>query len=276
VGYPQRYLHERFVQRYQVLAMKELELRRKDASSTFSTPVGFGFHGRFVPRNNRQPHSGKKGMSMPSPQKALNAEQECKILISALAKQLLQSKEINATSNVDENVPPPQNQWVSPGKLKKQSNWTPPTVLPIISKKKQELDLMELGIQMGKTKVFLRQHAFEALELMRGRIKSAAATVLNSVFRMFLMRKHYVIMRNEYRARVAQRSRMIQEGGVVSETFLKESANISFDSENRFDFHRMQISIHREEDYRNSRDFKWVMVDNRWVRNEDFEKYDDE
>lgn len=281
VGYPQRYLHDRFVQRYQVLAMKELELRRKDASSTFSSPVGFGFHGGFVPNNTNRSRSARKSNTYAPPQKTLNAEQECKILISVLAKRLLSSKESNATSNGDENTPPPQNTWVSPGKLKKQNKWSTPIAspsysMPIASKKKQELDLMEIGIQMGKTKVFLRQHAFEALELMRGRIKAAAATILNSVFRMYLKRKHYVIMRNEYRARVAQRSRMIQEGGVVSETFVKESGNVTFDSENRFDFHRMQISIHREEDYRNSRDFKWVMVDNRWIRNEEIEKYDDE
>jgi len=281
VGYPQRYLHERFVQRYQVLAMKELELRRKDASTTFSSPVGFGFHGGFVPNNSSHSRFSRKINNFTPPQRSLNAEQECKILILALAKRLLSSKENNVTSNGDENVPPPQNTWVSPGKLKKQNQRSvslasPTYNMPIVSKKKQDLDLMEIGIQMGKTKVFLRQHAFEALELMRGRIKATAATVLNSVFRMYLKRKHYIIMRNEYRARVAQRSRMIQEGGVVSETYVKECVNVTFDSESRFDFHQMQISIHREEDYRNSRDFKWVMVDNRWVRNGEFENYNDE
>lgn len=281
VGYPQRYLHERFVQRYQVLALKELQLRRKDATSTFSTPVGFGFHGGFVPKNHKQTVTGRKShTTVLSPQKSLSSEQECKILIAALTKQLLMAKEKNTTFNVDENIPPQNNTWVSPGKLKKSSKWsTPspsPSYTPIISKKKQELDLMEIGIQMGKTKVFLRQHAFEALELMRGRIKSAAATILNSVFRMYLHRKRYVIMRNEYRARVAQRSRMIQEGGVVTESFFKETSNVSFDADDRFDFRQMQISIHREEDYRNSRDFKWVMVDNRWVRNEEMEKYGNE
>mmetsp|Transcript_24118 Transcript_24118/g.35755 ORF Transcript_24118/g.35755 Transcript_24118/m.35755 type:complete len:1311 (-) Transcript_24118:71-4003(-) len=280
VGYPQRYLHERFVQRYQVLAMKELQLRRKDASSTFSSPVGFGFHGGFIPQKNQRPTPARKvGGNSNGQKQRLNPEQECKILVTALARQLLSAKENEGDTDDDENIPPSQNSWVSPGKQKKQGKWaTPGTTAryaPIVSKKKQDLDLMDIGIQMGKTKVFLRQHAFEALEVMSGRIKSATATVLNSVFRMYLKRRRYVIMRNEYRARVAQRSRMIQEGGVVSENYLLEAANASFDCGNKFDFREIQISLHREEDDRCPKDFKWVMVDNRWVKADDDDEDDE-
>ena len=275
VGYPQRYLHGRFVQRYQVLAMKELQLRRKDASSTFSSPVGFGFHGGFIPqknKNERSPPPSRRNTNTPAQQqKRLNPDQECKILVTALARQLSSAaKETGGDTDDYENIPPSQNSWVSPGKQKKQSKWGTPGCssgyTPIVSKKKQELNLMDVGIQMGKTKVFLRQHAFEVLEVMRGRIKSAAATVLNSVFRMYLKRRRYVIMRNEYRTRVLQRSRMIQEGGVVNEDFLLEAANASFDCGNKFEFRENQISLHREEDDRSLKDFKWVMVDNRWVK----------
>ena len=270
VGYPQRYLHGRFVQRYQVLAMKELQLRRKDASSTFSSPVGFGFHGGFIPQKDERASPTRK--KPPAQQKRLNPDQECKILVTALARQLLSAKETGGGTDDFENIPPHKS-WVSPGKQKKQSKWGTPGsssgYKPIVSKKKQDLNLMEVGIQMGKTKVFLRQHAFEVLEEMRGRIKSAAATVLNSVFRMYLKRRRYILMRNEYRARVLQRSRMIQEGGFVSEEFLLEAANASYDCGNKFDFKESQISLHREEDDRSLKDFKWVMVDNRWVKKDD-------
>ena len=83
-------------------------------------------------------------------------------------------------------------------------------------------------------------------------------------------------MRNEYRARVAQRSRMIQEGGVVNENYLLEAANASLDCGNKFDFREIQISLHREEDDRSPKDFKWVMVDNRWVKKDDDDDEDDE
>ncbi len=274
VGYPQRYLHERFVQRYQVLAMKELNLRRKDASTNFTSPVGFGFHGGFVPKNQRPTPTRVKQ----STEKRLNPEQECKILVTAVARQLLAAKEKGNGGDNEENTPPQQggSTWISPSKMKKTNNWPTPGSsrygTPVVSKKKQELNLLELGIQMGKTKVFLRQHAFEVLESMRNRIKIEASILLNSIFRMHLKRRRYIIMRNEYRARVAQRNRMIQEGRVVNEDFLKEAANASFEHAKTFDFSEMdQVTVHRENDDRGTKEFKWVLVDNRWIKNAESE-----
>lgn len=270
MGYPQRYVHRRFVQRYQTLALKELNLRRKDASTNFKSPVGFGFHGGFIPKTERPTPTRVKSQT----EKRLNPEQECKILVAAVARQLLASKERDPISDNVENTPPAvgKSTWTSPGKLKKENKWATPGPsrysTPVVSKKKQELDLIELGIQMGKTKVFLRQHAFEALEVMRNGIKTEAATKLNAVFRMFLKRRRYIMIRNEYRAMVAQRNRMIQEGGVVNDDFLKEAANTSFENAHKFDFKDMeQITIHLENDERGIKDFKWVMVDNRWIKN---------
>jgi len=273
VGYPQRYLHERFVSRYQVLAMKELSIRRKDASSNFTSPVGFGFHGGFIPKNEKsKPAPSKKIRNNSDQQRRLSPEQECKILVHALARQLSVQQKRSSDDDDDENTPPHQNVWVSPGKQKKQGKWPTPGApssrySPIVSKKKKDLNLLEVGIQIGTSKVFLRQHAFEALERMRGRIKSAAATVINSVIRMYVIRRRFIIMRNEYRARVVQRSRMIQEGGFVNEEYLPEQEiSMSCDSTTHFDFREMQISLYRENDDRSPKDFKWVMVDNRWIK----------
>jgi myosin heavy subunit len=275
VGYPQRYLHARFVQRYQCLAMKELQLRRKDASSSFSSPVGFGFNGGFVPKNHTKSHrsmnsSPKCGKShQQREEKRLSSDQECKILVSCIARELMADKK-DDNEDIYNSKP---TKWSSPSKSSRYA--------PMILKKKHELDLLAIGIQLGKTKVFLRQHAFEALEVLRRKIQNEAATVLNSVFRMYMKRRRYIVIRNEYRARVAQRSRMIAEGGVVGshEEFYFDAVNASFESANQFDFKAgdEKISFHREEEYRSCKNFKWIMVDNRWMKNgEDEEGSDDE
>merc|ERR1712218_438720 len=110
-------------------------------------------------------------------------------------------------------------------------------------------------------------------EQMRGKIKSSAATLLNSVFRMHLTRRRFIIMRNEYRARVAQRSRMIEKGGFVSEDSALDISDNSFERPSYFDFMSTQISVYRdEESVSSSKEFKWVMVDNRWVRADEEER----
>ena len=60
-------------------------------------------------------------------------------------------------------------------------------------------DWAKVGIQIGKTKVFLRRTAFETLERLRTKEQSAAAVKLNSVFRMYLARLAYVHVRDRVR-----------------------------------------------------------------------------
>jgi hypothetical protein len=60
-------------------------------------------------------------------------------------------------------------------------------------------DYAKVGIQMGKTKVFLRHQAFEALERIRSAEQSKAATKLNSLFRRYLARMAYIPYRNAFR-----------------------------------------------------------------------------
>lgn len=265
VGFSQRYLHETFVTRYQCLALKELLLRRKEMTHGYSAPSGFGFNGGYLKPN--QHHRANSSNKTISSDKKLHPEEECKILINALTKYLIASNDANTDSD-DENVPPSQRSWSH----EKQGKWGNPSIQnkmfsPVVSKKQQKMDLLAMGLQLGKTKVFLRQPTFEALERWRGRIKSAHATVINSMVRMYLTRKRFIKMRNEYRARIAQRSRMIQEGGVVPNL---PSLDLSFDDYSpRYDF--KNISLHKEEDAKFSRKFKWVVVDNRWKKNDNYE-----
>jgi myosin-5 len=60
-------------------------------------------------------------------------------------------------------------------------------------------DLAKAGIQVGKTKVFLRHTAFEALERLRSHLQGNAASKINSVMRMYLARRAYVQVRNAVR-----------------------------------------------------------------------------
>jgi myosin V len=60
-------------------------------------------------------------------------------------------------------------------------------------------DLARVGIQMGKTKVFLRHKAFEVLERIRSKEQCSAATKLNSIFRRYLARIAYIPYRDACR-----------------------------------------------------------------------------
>jgi len=74
-------------------------------------------------------------------------------------------------------------------------------------------DYAKVGIQMGKTKVFLRHKAFEALERIRSREQTKAATKLNSVFRRYLARIAYIPYRDAFRKGLAERRRQFEENG---------------------------------------------------------------
>ena len=52
-------------------------------------------------------------------------------------------------------------------------------------------DLVSVGVQLGKTKVFLRHQAFEALEFLRGRKLNISATTIQALFRMHSARRRY-------------------------------------------------------------------------------------
>jgi len=255
VGYPQRYSHGRFVQRYQVLERKEFQLKRKDTSSSFSSVGDVGLNESYNPKN-KVALSYRK--SKPS------SEQQCKILVSALIKRILDSKMKESgwsEESEEENIEPLH--WKRGMSSVSRTN--------ISSSRMKTMDMVssDIGIQMGKTKVFLRQHAFEFLEKMRGKIKASAATLISSVIRMFLRRKVYIIVRDENRERLLQRKRMIQEGRNI------ENEKTDFNARNtngaKMQLDNSQISLHREPDYRSIKEFKWVWVDNRWVKNEDEE-----
>ena len=112
VGFPHRYSHERFVQRYSILARKQIE--------------------RLFPRKGYKPSD------------------VCESLVESLTPKLkdILGEEMNTPKRSD----------------------------------------AFLGMQMGKTKVFLRRRAFDALEHMRGKRLEDAASKIQSLARMHLAR----------------------------------------------------------------------------------------
>lgn len=150
--------------------------------------------------------------------------------------------------------------------------------------------LVKLGIQFGKTKVFLRHQAFESLERVRGQEHARAAVKLNSVFRMYLARMAYVHIRNVVREDM--KNLIAFEDGVEITAFGRNSQerfdqmrhSFSGEGPSLLEMWAQQIrgSIHnpipRSEwgKYESMRPFKWALVDGLWVKNHDFEEDVDE
>mmetsp|Transcript_11817 Transcript_11817/g.17718 ORF Transcript_11817/g.17718 Transcript_11817/m.17718 type:complete len:1156 (+) Transcript_11817:170-3637(+) len=87
-----------------------------------------------------------------------------------------------------------------------------------IMQQRVTFDLISVGVQLGKTKVFLRHQAFEALEYLRGQTLYGSATCLQAASRRYLQRKKYenaqrAILKIQScfrRHRASQRSRLLR------------------------------------------------------------------
>mmetsp|Transcript_60054 Transcript_60054/g.147618 ORF Transcript_60054/g.147618 Transcript_60054/m.147618 type:complete len:1680 (+) Transcript_60054:347-5386(+) len=152
----------------------------------------------------------------------------------------------------------------------------------------------KVGIQIGKTKVFLRHKAFEALERLRSQEQNQAAVKLNSVFRMYLARVAYVHVRN------AVRKSMFDLHAYENDEF-KECKDQTIDDERLLEFfnrlnkmrhsysgesfslvevwaNQMRESLHNPRPRSEwgkideSRPFKWMLKEGLWVKNHDFDE----
>lgn len=95
-------------------------------------------------------------------------------------------------------------------------------------------DYGKVGIQMGKTKVFLRHNAFEALERIRSREQTEAAAKLNATFRMYLARCAYIPYRNAFRREIHDRRQMFEKQDEYKET---KEQDYEDDGVSTFKFH---------------------------------------
>jgi myosin-5 len=184
VGYPQRYLHSNFVERYRILV---------------------------PPSSSTNMYKGQR----PRPQSREDlSDGDCAAVVNTLATLLWNKMHPDEETPAGSAAPSPSSVVSSrsnqPHGMKKWQKPAPSTLGRYASssssssgahtgsrrdsssgqsvKSATAVDLVKLGIQIGKTKVFLRQHAFDMLERMRGQKRSSAATCLASVVRMFLAR----------------------------------------------------------------------------------------
>jgi hypothetical protein len=144
--------------------------------------------------------------------------------------------------------------------------------------------LAKVGIQLGKTKVFLRHKAFETLERIRSRDLNRAATALNNLFRMYLCRLAYIPFRDAYRAELRARGLLSvnketkedfsdpYDEGSRPKTVKRNSSSAShliavFESEVRASIHNPTPRSEWGKDC-SKKQFKWVLVDGIWVKNQ--------
>jgi hypothetical protein len=128
---------------------------------------------------------------------------------------------------------------------------------------------------MGKTKVFLRHKAFEALKRIRSREHTAAAAKLNAIFCKYLARIAYLPIWDAYRDEVSEHCATVykesRDVSVTRESLGKRlnSGDASvliekWESEVRMSIHN---PLPRSGTSRPVRSFKWRLVEGIWVKN---------
>lgn len=53
--------------------------------------------------------------------------------------------------------------------------------------------------------------------------------------------------------------------------YSSKESKMSYESMEEINFQAVKVSLYREEDERSPKDFKWVLVDNRWIKAEEEE-----
>jgi len=109
-------------------------------------------------------------------------------------------------------------------------------------------DYAKVGIQLGKSKVFLRHKAFEALERIRSSEQTKAATKLNSIFRRYLARIAYIPYRDAFRRGLHERRRQFEEDGEYKETKEQDYGDCgdrNQDGSSSANFHHAFVAFHR-------------------------------
>jgi myosin heavy subunit len=126
---------------------------------------------------------------------------------------------------------------------------------------------------MGKTKVFLRNKAFETLERIRIRKHVVAATTINSVMRMFLARKAYLVIRNAHRAEMraeSERRTQLRSGFETHhEVTDRRGGEPIRHSERNGSVNQLAVKYndHRIKRFeQTATSFQWILVDKRWVK----------
>ena len=253
-GFTQHYPHSDFVRRYRSLAWKELGASKRSGRSSGTFPGwaqppsrSNSYRGSYVPPPSKR--SGTDPIKQQNQEKtAAEIKIECKQLIEIIYNKIApeddgervakssppaKAKTYSSTSRSTPSwskVPWRQDETdtsqpaVTPNT--KQAAWIRKEAQPVkkaptppVRKWRRGMtsaDFLKFGLQMGKTKVFLRHKCFEKLERLRSVEHTKAATKLNSIFRRYLARIAYLPFRNAFRHELRERRRAF-EGGSYDE-----------------------------------------------------------
>jgi len=213
-GFTQHYLHADFCRRYRSLAWREIA--RKETAVCSSN---------FIPQAARRPAPLSPTRPRSLFDEGGDAKLQCKELIRILYRRIekYSEEETKSVANGGDTQDWNDDSTVSSSPAKARSysyassgtrpSWskTPSPKSPAPSPRETprwkagSSDFAKVGIQLGKTKVFLRHKAFEVLERIRSRAQSRAATLLNSIFRMYLARMAYIPYRDAFRRELTQK-----------------------------------------------------------------------
>lgn len=176
-GFPQRYTFEHFVARFSGI------------SSTLSEKA-------HAPSKTRKLGNGLSSKKKRSSKTQAQMKDECEALVKLISQWILKERDLEVINQTEpESEPDDSSETVSPRSFWKNTSTTHDY---------NAIDLSEAGIQVGATKVFLIQDTFDTIERLRGQITMTNATKISSVVRMYLARKAYIMMLQEFRQSRAQ------------------------------------------------------------------------
>jgi hypothetical protein len=164
---------------------------------------------------------------------------------------------------------------------KKQEMPPPPPRTPSY---RRGADVAKVGIQVGKTKVFLRHKAFEILERLRSQEFTSAANKLNSIFRMYLCRIAYIPIRDAYREELRGHGffnnkehkeehpsdkAVPSRGTPTRRTYSASTYSLieQFESQIRSMIHNKPLLRSEWGKAGPNKSFKWMLEDGLWVKN---------
>lgn len=239
VGYPHRFEHKHFVDRYRILGAKNNTAR---------------------PTNMTKQRSSN-GVN--------DIKRECEFLLQTLAQTIF----VDSTEDALCNTPGSgqrknhEKQITSPWRRKTITSALSPDRGKTLSYSR--IDFAKAGIQMGKTKVFVRRSAFDLLESLRGIKKASAATKVAAAVRMFLDRLHLIRAHPE-----------LQVLPAASPENDDTPDNSHSDLDHCSEAYESSLAIAVENARRNTRrsslltrkmkNYKWIQIDGRWIKNMNF------
>lgn len=224
-GFSNQFSHADFVRRYNSCVWKELK------------------SGRVRPRKSRGSSPRKKVRGAPR----VISPKECPNLLKLLCKKFKEGTDDEEKDSEDDDDGDDKEKNIFKKKAKKADDLSS--------------ELQKVGMQFGKTKVFVRHTAFEKLERIRTQEHARAALKLNSVFRMFLARTAYGHIGN-----VAHETRL---KGVAAEN--PEFGDPTFDKESleRYEKNREAFSGKSGKGHKHdktSKPFDWVVENGVWSK----------